>query len=231
MLLSRFVFEELTLARGLALIFDMDGVLLHSTGLHMRAWVTYLERQGISDTSVIYRMLGKRNDQIVHDIFGRDLPAQAMLEHGAAKERLYRELMAPVLEQSYVAGARELLRAAHRQGIPLALATNAEPLNVDFVLDGSNLKPLFSVIVDGHQVAHAKPHPEIFLTAAARLGVAPGNCIVFEDSPGGVQAALSAGGRVIALLTTEREYRQAALAIADFTDPRLASWLAAQRPV
>jgi len=206
-------------------------VLVHSTAMHMQAWVTYLERHGIADTSVIYRMLGKRNDEIVHDIFGQDLPAEATREHGAAKERLYRELMAPVLEEHYVAGARELLHAAHRQGIPLALATNAEPLNVDFVLDGSNLKPLFSVIVDGHQVAHAKPHPEIFLTAAARLGVAPGNCIIFEDSPGGFQAALSAGGRVVALLTTEREYRQAALAIADFTDPRLVSWLALQRPV
>jgi beta-phosphoglucomutase-like phosphatase (HAD superfamily) len=80
-------------------------------------------------------------------------------------------------------------------------------------------------------VAHAKPHPEIFLTAAARLGIAPANCIIFEDSPGGVQAALSAGGRVVALLTTEKEYPAAALAIADFTDPRLVSWLAAQRPV
>jgi beta-phosphoglucomutase family hydrolase len=231
MLSSRFVFEELTLARGLALIFDMDGVLLDSTRMHMRAWVMYLERNGIADTSVIYRMLGKRNDEIVRDIFGHDLPEQALREHGAAKERLYRELMAPVLERHYVAGARELLRAAHGRGIPLALASNAEPLNVDFVLDGSNLRPLFAAIVDGHQVEHAKPHPEIFLTAAARLGVAPANCIVFEDSPGGVQAALSAGGRVVALLTTEKEYPEAALAIADFTDPRLVSWLAAQRPV
>ena len=63
MLSSRFVFEELTLARGLALIFDMDGVLVHSTAMHMQAWVTYLERHGIADTSVIYRMLGKRNDE------------------------------------------------------------------------------------------------------------------------------------------------------------------------
>lgn len=224
------MFEELSLARGLALIFDMDGVLLHSTELHTRAWVTYLARHGIEDTSVIYRMLGKRNDQIVYDVFGKDLSEEVMLEHGAAKERLYRELMAPALEQHYVPGVRELLHAAHQQGIPLALATNAEPLNVDFVLDGSNLKPLFTVIVDGHQVVNAKPDPEIFLTAAARLGVEPRNCIIFEDSPGGVQAALSSGGRVVALLTTEREYRQAALAIADFTDPRLVSWLAAQRP-
>ena len=72
---SRFVFDKLKLSPGLALIFDMDGVILHSTDLHMKAWVLYLERNGIEDTSVIYRMLGKRNDQIVHDIFGGDLAA------------------------------------------------------------------------------------------------------------------------------------------------------------
>jgi beta-phosphoglucomutase len=228
---SRFVIENPTLAPGLALIFDMDGVVLHSTDLHMTAWVQYLGRNGIEDTSVIYRMLGKRNDQIVHEIFGRDLPEAEVVEHGAAKERLYRELMTPVLEESYVAGVREFLRAAHAQAIPLALATNAEPLNVDFVLGHADLRPLFSAIVDGSQVTHAKPHPEVFLTAAARIGVAPRNCIIFEDSPGGIQAALSAGGRVVGLLTTEKEYPQAALTIPDFTDAKLLPWLAEQKPL
>jgi HAD superfamily hydrolase (TIGR01509 family) len=225
------VIENLTLSPGLALIFDMDGVVLHSTDLHMRAWVEYLERNGVEDTSVIYRMLGKRNDQIVHEIFGRDLPEAEVVEHGAAKERLYRELMTPVLEESYVAGVREFLRAAHAQAIPLALATNAEPLNVDFVLDRAGLRPMFSAIVDGSQVTHAKPHPEVFLTAAARIGVAPRDCVIFEDSPGGIQAALSAGGRVVGLLTTEKEYPQAALTIQDFTDARLLTWLAEQEPL
>lgn len=226
-----FMFENLTFSRGLALIFDMDGVVLHSTDLHMKAWVLYLERNGVEDTSVIYRMLGKRNDEIVRDIFGDGLPEAEVLEHGAAKERLYRELMEPVLETSYVAGVREFLRAAHAQGIPLALATNAEPLNVDFVLDHAGLKPLFSAIVDGSQVTHAKPHPEVFLTAAQRIGVAPRNCVIFEDSPGGIQAALSAGARVVGLLTTEKEYPQAALTMPDFTDPKLLPWLAAQSPL
>ncbi len=226
---SRFVFEELTLSPGLALIFDMDGVVLHSTDLHMKAWVAYLERNGVEDTSVIFRMLGKRNDEIVHDIFGADLSEAEMKEHGAAKERLYREMMTPVLELSYVAGVRELLRAAHARGIPLALATNAEPLNVDFVLDHAGLRPLFSAIVDGSQVTHAKPHPEVFLTAAARIGVEPRNCVIFEDSPGGIQAALSAGGRVVGLLTTEKAYPQAQLTMPDFTDPKLLPWLAEQR--
>lgn len=231
MVSSRFVFEKLKLSPGLALIFDMDGVVLHSTDLHMKAWVLYLERNGVEDTSVIYRMLGKRNDQIVHDIFGTDVSAAEVVEHGAAKERLYRELMTPVLEGSYVSGVREFLRAAHIQGIPLALATNAEPLNVDFVLDHAGLRPLFSAIVDGSQVTHAKPHPEVFLTAAARIGIEPRNCVIFEDSPGGIQAALSAGGRVVGLLTTEKEYPQAAMTMPDFTDPRLLHWLAEQRPL
>lgn len=226
---SRFVFEQLTLAPGLALIFDMDGVVLHSTDLHMKAWVAYLEKNGVKDTSVIFRMLGKRNDEIVHDIFGANLTQAEMAEHGAAKERLYREMMTPVLEQSYVAGVREFLKAAHTRGIPLALATNAEPLNVDFVLDYAGLRPMFSAIVDGSQVTHAKPHPEVFLTAAERIGVEPRNCVIFEDSPGGIQAALSAGGRVVGLLTTEREYPQAALTVPDFTDPKLLPWLAEQR--
>ena len=231
MLSSRFVFEELTFSRGLALIFDMDGVVIRSTDLHMKAWITYLERNGVEDTSVIFRMLGKRNDQIVHEIFGADLSEAEVVEHGSAKERLYRELMTPVLEQSYVAGVREFLRAAHSDGIPLALATNAEPLNVDFVLDFAGLRPLFSAIVDGSQVTHAKPHPEVFLTAAARIGVEARNCVIFEDSPGGIQAALSAGGRVVGLLTTEKEYPQAELTMPDFTDPKLLPWLAEQKPV
>ena len=231
MLSSRFVFEELTLSPGLAIIFDMDGVLIHSTALHTQAWITYLERHGVQDTSVIFRMLGKRNDEIVYDVFGHDIPEEVMIEHGAAKERLYRELMAPVLEGHFVAGARELVRAAHARAIPLAVATNAEPLNVDFVLDGAGLRPFFDAIVDGHQVTHAKPHPEIYLAAAARLGIAPANCVIFEDSPGGVKAALAAGGRVVALLTTEKNFPQAALCIPDFADPRLLPWLAAQRPV
>ncbi len=219
------------LSPGLALIFDMDGVILHSTDLHMKAWIAYLERNGVKDTSVIYRMLGKRNDQIVHDIFGSGLSEAEVVEHGAAKERLYRDLMTPILEESYVAGVREFLRAAHAEGIPLALATNAEPLNVDFVLDHAGLRPLFSAIVDGSQVTHAKPHPEVFLTAAARLDIQPRNCVIFEDSPGGIQAALSAGGRVVGLLTTEKAYPQAALTMTDFTAGGLLPWLAEQRPL
>jgi HAD superfamily hydrolase (TIGR01509 family) len=231
MLSFRRVFDDLSIHAGLAVIFDMDGVLIRSTELHTRAWESYLARHGIAADGVLEKMLGKRNDQIVSLLFGEDLPAEAAAAHGAAKERLYRELMAPVLAEHIVEGAPAFIRALHARRTPLALATNAEPLNVDFVLDGAGLRSCFSALVDGHQVARPKPDPEVFLAAAARLRHDIRNCIIFEDSPGGMQAARAAGARVVGLLTTLEEAPLADLAIRDFLDPRLKPWLAAQKPL
>jgi HAD superfamily hydrolase (TIGR01509 family) len=224
------VFADLSLHPGLAVIFDMDGVLIHSTAIHTQAWEMYLAAHGIPGDGVLDRMLGKRNDEIVRVFFGADLPPAVSGEHGAAKERLYRELMAPVFAPHLVEGAVDFVRALHARGVPLALATNAEPQNVDFVLDGAGLRPCFTAIVDGHQVARPKPDPEVFLTAAARLRHPIGDCVVFEDSPGGIQAAHASGARVAALLTTPGQAPLADLAIPHFLDPRLKTWLAAQKP-
>jgi len=208
-----------------AFLFDMDGVLIESTALHTVAWEQYLERFAIPSAGVMARMLGKRNDDIVRDLFGADLPPAEVHRHGADKEALYRELMAPVFEQHVVAGVREFVRAAHAAGIPCALATNAETANVEFVLERTGLQHCFRTAVDGNQTVRPKPDPEVFLTAAARLGVQPSRCVVFEDSPGGMRAARAAGARVVALLTTLPEAPLADLAVPDFHDPRLVPWL------
>ncbi len=224
------VFENLHVAPGLAFIFDMDGVLIESTDIHTQAWEIYLTRHGINPEGVMAAMLGKRNDQIVHHLWGAGLPEGEVVRHGADKERLYREMMAPVFEDHVVGGVREFTAAARRAGVPCALATNAEPENVDFVLERTGIRPCLLAIVDGHQVTHPKPHPEVFLTAAARLGVDPVNCVIFEDSPGGLQAARASGARVAALLTTLKEAPGADLAIADFRDPLLLPWLSSLTP-
>lgn len=208
----------------------MDGVVIESTAMHTAAWRRYLETQGLAREGLTETMLGKRNDDIVAALFGGGLSAEAVGEHGAAKERIYRELMAPVFAEHVVAGAAGFIAAAHRAGIPCALATNAEPLNVEFVLGRSGLKECFQAIVDGHQVARPKPDPEIVFTAAARIGLAAENCIVFEDSPGGMRAARAAGTRLVALLTTLAAAPGADLAIADFNDPRLRPWLSTLSP-
>lgn len=224
------VFDNLTIAPGIALIFDMDGVVVESTDLHRKAWDTYLSRFGIPSHDVMARMLGKRNDHIVKEIWGVNLPAEDVLRHGADKEQLYRDMMAPVLEQHLVPGVCAFIRAAHALGVPIALATNAEAANVEFILGGAGILPLFQTTVDGGQVKNAKPDPEVFLTAAARLGIAPANCVVFEDSPGGMQAAKTAGAHLAGLLTTLTAAPLADLAIPDFLDPKLLPWLSTLHP-
>lgn len=219
------------MAPGLALLFDMDGVLIESTGIHTAAWEVYLARHGIPSAGVMEKMLGKRNDQIVRVLWGPMITEDEVFRHGAEKEQLYRDMMAPVFDRHIVPGVEEFVRAAHAMGVPCALATNAEPANVNFVLDRLGLRGCFSVIVDGHQVRRPKPDPEVFLTAAARLGVAPQNCVIFEDSPGGLQAARASGGRVVAVLTTLKEAPEADLAVKNFLDPSLRPWLSRQTPL
>lgn len=209
-----------------ALIFDMDGVIIDSNPLHRLAWFEYTRRHGVEMTEAMQqRMYGKRNDEIIRDFLGDHLTDREVFAHGAAKEALYREMMKPHAEQALVPGVREFLaRHAH---LKLALATNAEPANVDFVLDSAGLRSFFPVIVNGHQVSNPKPHPEIYLRIADLLGVRPENCIVFEDSYTGVQAGLAAGMRVVGVGTTHGDLPGVSLLIADFRDPALESWLAA----
>ncbi len=114
------------------------------------------------------------------------------------------------------------------RGRRVGLATNAEPANVDFVLDGAGLRGYFRTIIDGHQVRHAKPHPEIYLRTAELLGVAPRNCIVFEDSVSGIAAARAAGTRIVGLRTTHEELPGVDLAIDDFSAAGLEAWVRAQ---
>ena len=106
------------LAPGLALIFDMDGVLIDSTATHTRAWELYLDRLGIREDSLMQRMLGKRNDEIVKALLGDDLPENEVFRHGAAKEQLYRDLMDPVFDDHVVGGVAEFVRKAAEAGEP-----------------------------------------------------------------------------------------------------------------
>lgn len=210
----------------IAFLFDMDGVLIHSTPIHNEAWRRYLERHGITrDTESIERvMLGKHNDDIVRAFFGSHLSPAEIAWHGAEKEKLYRELMGPRLEDSLVAGIREFLRRYRH--VPMGLASNAEPANVEFVLERTGLRPFFRAVVDGHQVRRPKPDPEIYLKLAGQLGVAPHEAIVFEDSATGIEAARQAGARVVGVATTTSDLDGASITVRDFRDPALEAWLA-----
>jgi beta-phosphoglucomutase-like phosphatase (HAD superfamily) len=110
------------------------------------------------------------------------------------------------------------------------VASNAERANVDFVLDQGGLRHYFRVVVDGHQVRHPKPHPEIYLLTAQLLGIPPQDCLVFEDSLYGVEAARAAGSRVVGVLTTHDHLPGADLEIDNFSNGNLSEWLLVQKP-
>ena len=210
----------------IALLFDMDGVIVNSNPVHREAWEVYNRRLGIETTEEMHqRMYGKRNDQIVRDYMGDALSDAEVFQHGASKERLFREMIGPRLASHLVPGVREFL-TQHRD-LPMAIASNAEEENVSFVLQSAGLAPFFRAVVDGHQVSHPKPAPDVFLKAAELLAVEPQDCIVFEDSYSGVEAGLAAGMTVVGLRTTHPDLPGASIAVDDFLAPELEVWMAA----
>lgn len=210
----------------LPFLFDMDGVLINSMPLHMQAWEDYLQSFGIRVDNLERRMHGRRNPELVRDLFGDDLPEDVVLEHGAAKERLFRKLLSEDIERFRIPGLVPFIR--RHADVPKAIGSNAERANVDFILDRLALRPYFQAIVDGAEVAKPKPFPDIYLLAAERLHVEPSRCIVFEDSPAGADAALAAKMRVVAVETTPTKFTGVDLVIRDFEDPKLEPWLLEQ---
>jgi len=207
----------------------MDGVIVDSNPLHRESWALFNLRYGVETTAAMHlRMYGKRNDDIVRDFFGDDLPPEEVAARGKAKEQLYREMISDRIDEILVPGIRVFLEKF--SDTPMGLASNAEPENIDFLLGRAGLRRYFRVVVDGHQVRNPKPHPEIYLRAAELLGVAPANCIVFEDSHSGVAAGVAAGMKVIGLGTTDDNLPGTQLTIDDFLSAELDSWLRSQSP-
>jgi beta-phosphoglucomutase len=208
----------------LAFIFDLDGVLVNSMPLHMVAWERYLEKLGIEVEDLERRMHGRRNEELVNDLIGSDLPADRVFAHGAAKEQLWRDLLLEDgIDRYRIPGLTEFLE--RHIDVPKAIASNAEPQNIEFVLHHYGLRRFFDIAVNGLEVARPKPFPDVYLEAGRRLNREPVECIVFEDSPTGLQAAIAAGMRVVGVETTSNDLDKADLCVKDFADARLEEWL------
>jgi beta-phosphoglucomutase family hydrolase len=211
----------------LALVFDMDGVIVDSNPAHRECWEVFNRQFGLETTESMHEfMYGRRNDDIVRDFYP-GLSASEIAARGAAKEALYRQMIGGRVREMLVPGVVEFVG---RHGCaPKALASNAERANIELVLDRAGLHGSFRVVVDGSQVRNPKPDPEIYLRAAELLGALPGNCVVFEDSHSGVTAARAAGMRVVGISTTHSELPGTDLTVDDFRSEDLEVWLGAQR--
>ncbi len=184
------------------LLFDMDGVLVDNLDVHKRAFRLFFSRYGV-DKSIeeLSRMFGKGNDDIMCELMPADVVGRVGLrELGYEKEAIYREIYAPTIAPTR--GLTEFLSESRRRGLKCAVGSSGCMANVDFVLDGCGIRDSFEAVVAGDRVSRCKPDPEIYLTAAAALGLAPAECIVFEDAEAGIEAGKRAGMKVVALSTT-----------------------------
>jgi beta-phosphoglucomutase len=185
-----------------ALIFDMDGTLVHNMPIHNQAWHDTLAEAGVHiDMDEFNRSTtGKKAAEILRAHLGAQLSDAEVAYWGERKEALYRERFACCREP--LPGLLHLLEQAHTLGIPMAVASAASPDNIPFILDELDLRRYFKAVVGGHDVKHGKPHPEIFLKSAQILGVEPARCLVFEDALGGIEAARRAGMDAVMICTT-----------------------------
>lgn len=171
-----------------AIIFDMDGTLVDNMDFHRQTWILWADREGLRLTEPELLVLTHGTiGEIVARLFPGDSDPQSLHERGERKEALYRELYAPHL--ALLPGLKAFLDEAKAAAIPMAVATAGDWTNIAFTLDGLGIRDYFGAIVGGEDVAHGKPHPEVFLLAAQKLGVPPERCLVFEDSLAGVEAA------------------------------------------
>lgn len=183
-----------------AFIFDMDGTLVDNMRFHGAAWQQMLSENGIETDAhaFLVKTAGKTNREIIPNFFA-DATEEKLLELGLRKETIYRELFLP--ERRAIEGAIGFLEAAQALGVKMAVATAAPVANMEFVLDGLDLRRFFTVITTAADVSHGKPDPEVFLKSAEKLGVEPKNCLVFEDAFNGFEAAYRAGMKSFGIAT------------------------------
>lgn len=183
-----------------AFIFDMDGTLVDNMRFHTDAWGKMLAENGVEMDAhdFLVKTAGKTNREILPTVFD-EISEERIIELGERKETLYRESFLP--ERKPVEGVIEFLEESKKLGIKMAVATAAPVANMEFILDGLDLRKFFGAITTAAEIKNGKPDPEIFLKSAEKLDVTPQHCLVFEDAIGGFEAAHRARMKSVGIAT------------------------------
>lgn len=186
-----------------AFLFDMNGTMIDDMQYHIKAWHQILNGlgAGISMERMKEECYGK-NDELLERIFPGRFSGEEKTAMSWNKEKTYQQAFRPYLK--LLDGLPGLLEKAKLQGIKMAIGSAAIMFNIDFVIDELNIRPYFDALISADEVKVSKPDPETFLICAEKLGVPPSGCLVFEDSPKGVEAAARAG-MDCAVITTLHE--------------------------
>jgi len=200
-----------------AVLWDLDGTLVDSEEYHWLAWRDTMASEGLPITrDEFLKTFGLRNDEILPRWLGAAATPARIQQIADAKEQRYRNLIrAGGLDA--LPGAAEWLERLHAEGWRQAIASSAPRKNVETVLEVTRLADCFQALVSAEDVTIGKPDPQVFLTAASRLGAAPAQCIVVEDAAAGVEAARRAGMRSIGVSRNGKQL-PADIAVASLAD-------------
>jgi len=186
----------------LAVIWDMDGVIIDSEPQHCRAWRTTFKKHGVSLTKEEYQQFsGRRDGDTIRHFMGQDASEAVIASVSDEKQATFRQL-AVVEHVIALPGVIPLIRTLYHEHIKQALASSSPIANIILILDILRLKSYFPVIISANDVTRGKPDPEVFLKAAQGLDIEPMRSVVIEDAVAGVAAGKAAGMKVIAVTTT-----------------------------
>ncbi|TAG36072.1 MAG: HAD family phosphatase [Polaromonas sp.] len=185
-----------------ALIFDMDGTMIHSMPFHQQSWALFAKKHNldIDIADLMRRTTGRTGAECMNDLFQRQIEPAAAWQLIAEKEAMYRELFAPEFQE--VTGFKQFALKAQGLGFKWGVGSAGDKHNISFAMSHLKMATQPAVIVGGDEGLPGKPDPAIFLEVARRLGVTPASCIVFEDAPFGIEAARRAGMRAVAICST-----------------------------
>jgi beta-phosphoglucomutase len=183
---------------GYAVIWDVDGTLVDTAELHFQAWRALAEelRQPFSRADFA-ATFGRRNPEIIRQLFGTHHTDREVADLGDQKEELYRAAARQGVE--LLPGVRPLLEGLHTAGFKQAIGSSAPRRNLELILGLTRTERFFEAIVSAEDTQRGKPDPQVFLVAAEKLGVAAARCLVVEDAVAGVEAAKAGGMKCIAV--------------------------------
>jgi beta-phosphoglucomutase len=178
-----------------ACLFDLDGVIVDTAKYHYLAWKRLAKELGFDFTDKLNERLKgvsrMRSLEILLEVSGLTLDEKVKMELAQKKNNWYCEYIAKMSRDEILPGSKEFLEILRNNGIKIALGSASK--NSMSILTILGLVDTFDTIVDGNKVSHSKPDPEVFLLGAKELGVAPEECVVFEDAQAGIEAAINAG--------------------------------------